>query len=314
MDNIFNDEFLNKYNNVIIMGHKDIDLDAIGASLGIYSLINNENKYILIDDKEYELGVSKLLSKMESINIVRTEDIINKLDDNTLSIVVDTNRYNLVQSKEVLDKSKDIVVIDHHSISEDTIKTDYLLINENSSSASEMVALYYKDHNMMMDKYIGRGLLCGIYLDTNNFVLKTSADTFKAAEYISSCGVNTIDVQYILKQELSEFIERQYIITNTIVDNNIAITIADPNIKYRKEDLAKVADQLIMFNDIEASFVIGILKDDSYIGVSSRSIGNIDVSKIMEKLDGGGNKYEAATKLANTTMEDVKDRLIQILK
>ena len=116
------------------MGHKDIDLDAIGASLGIYSLINNENKYILIDDKEYELGVSKLLSKMESINIVRTEDIINKLDDNTLSIVVDTNRYNLVQSKEVLDKSKDIVVIDHHSISEDTIKTDYLLINENSSS------------------------------------------------------------------------------------------------------------------------------------------------------------------------------------
>ena len=314
MDNIFNDEFLNKYNNVIIMGHKDIDLDAIGASLGIYSLINNENKYILIDDKEYELGVSKLLNKMESINIVRTEDIIDKLDDNTLSIVVDTNRYNLVQSKKVLDKSKNIVVIDHHSISEDTIKTDYLLINENSSSASEMVALYYKDHNIMMDKYIGRGLLCGIYLDTNNFVLKTSADTFKAAEYISSCGVNTIDVQYILKQELSEFIERQYIITNTIVDNNIAITIADPNIKYRKEDLAKVADQLIMFNDIEASFVIGILKDDSYIGVSSRSIGNIDVSKIMEKLDGGGNKYEAATKLANTTMEDVKDRLIQILK
>ena len=314
MDNIFNDEFLNKYNNVIIMGHKDIDLDAIGASLGIYSLINNENKYILIDDKEYELGVSKLLSKIDSINIVRTEDIIDKLDDNTLSIVVDTNRYNLVQSKEVLDKSKDIVVIDHHSISEDTIKTDCLLINETSSSASEMVALYYKEHNIMMDKYIGRGLLCGIYLDTNNFVLKTSTDTFKAAEYISSCGVNTIDVQIILKQELSEFIERQYIITNTIVDNNIAITIADPNIKYRKEDLAKVADQLIMFNDIEASFVIGILKDDSYIGVSSRSIGNIDVSKIMEKLDGGGNKYEAATKLANTTMEDVKDRLIQILK
>lgn len=314
MDNIFNEELINNSSNVIIMGHKDLDLDAIGSALGVYNLINNKNKYILIDDKTYELGVSKLLKKIDYINIVRTEDIIDKLDDNTLSIVVDTNREDLVQSKKVLDLSKNIIVIDHHTKNENTIDTKYLYIDEESSSACEIISLYYKEHNIKMDEYTGLGLLSGIYLDTNNFVLKTRTKTYEAAHYISSCGIKTIDAQYLLKQDLEEYIEQQQIITNVVIKNNIAITMADKKVTYRREDLAKVADQLIMFNDIEASFVIGILKYGSSIGVSARSIGNIDVGKIMELLDGGGNKYEAATKLSNTTMEEVKNRLIQVLK
>ena len=301
--------------NVFLMAHKDLDLDALGSCIGLSTVLGQKKKncYIIIDDKNHELGVEKVLRELEGcIKIIKSEEVDRylyaKLSKNLL-IILDTNKTDLVQSKDILKKIEKKVIIDHHDTSKTTIKGALTIIDNEVSSTCEMIAELVEHYDVELEPYYATVLLSGIVLDTNNFTLKTTAETYYAAYYLSSLGASAKKVQYLLKQDIMDYTERQKLLADIqTINNRIAFTKATPYTIYRREDLAKVADTLLFFNNIEASFVIGKIGKDT-VGISARSLGNYNISKILEKLGGGGDTYNGAARFEKTTISKVEQML-----
>ena len=301
--------------NVFLMAHKDLDLDALGSCIGLSTILGQKKKncYVIIDDKNHELGVEKVLRELEGcIKIIKSEEVDRylypKLSKNLL-IILDTNKTDLVQSKDILKKIEKKVIIDHHDTSKTTIKGALTIIDNEVSSTCEMIAELVEHYDVELEPYYATVLLSGIVLDTNNFTLKTTAETYYAAYYLSSLGASAKKVQYLLKQDIMDYTERQKLLADIqTINNRIAFTKATPYTIYRREDLAKVADTLLFFNNIEASFVIGKIGKDT-VGISARSLGNYNISKILEKLGGGGDTYNGAARFEKTTISKVEQML-----
>ena len=301
--------------NVFLMAHKDLDLDALGSCIGLSTILGQKKKncYIIIDDKNHELGVEKVLRELEGcIKIIKSEEVDRylypKLSKNLL-IILDTNKTDLVQSKDILKKIEKKVIIDHHDTSKTTIKGALTIIDNEVSSTCEMIAELVEHYDVELEPYYATVLLSGIVLDTNNFTLKTTAETYYAAYYLSSLGASAKKVQYLLKRDIMDYTERQKLLADIqTINNRIAFTKATPYTIYRREDLAKVADTLLFFNNIEASFVIGKIGKDT-VGISARSLGNYNISKILEKLGGGGDTYNGAARFEKTTISKVEQML-----
>ena len=311
---------ISKAKNVFLMAHKDLDLDALGSCIGMYLFLKRKKKdcYIVIDDQNHELGVEKVLIELEGcIDIIKSEAIDKYLDpreSKNLIIILDTNKSELTQSKDLLKKINRRIVIDHHDIGKTSIKEGLLIIDNEVSSACEMVTRLLEEFDVEIEPYYATVLLAGIVLDTNNFTLKTRAETYYAAYYLASLGASAKKVQYLLKQDLNEYTEREKLLTDIeTINNKIAITKASSHTIYRREDLAKVAETLLFFNNIEASFVIGKI-DKETVGISARSLGNFDINKILVKLGGGGDTYSGAAKFDDTTISKVEQELKEILK
>ncbi len=311
---------LRKAKTVFLMAHRDLDLDALGSSIGMNLILKRKKKkcFIIIDDKIHEPGVEKVLRELEGcINIIKSEQIeekMNKNNNKNLLIILDTNKSELVQSQEALKKFDKKIVIDHHDVGKTTIKDATLIIDNKVSSACEMIASLIEHYDVEIDSYYATILLSGIVLDTNNFTLNTTSETFYMSYYLTSLGASAKKVQYLLKQDLQEYTERQKLMSSIeTIDGNIAFTKATPHTKYRREDLAKVADTLLFFNNIEASFVIGKIGKDT-IGLSARSLGNYNIGKILEKLGGGGDTFNGAAKFEKTTISKVEQELKKLIK
>ncbi len=313
---------LKKAKTIFIMAHKDLDLDALGSSIGLYFILEklNKNCFLIINDKKHEAGVAKVFQELEGcLNIINSKDIEDNLylrSKKNLLIILDTNKEELVQAKDALtyfDK-ENIMILDHHELGETSIDADLRIIDNEVSSTCEMITNLIETYNIRLDPYYATLILSGIVLDTNNFTLKTNSETYYAAYYLSSMGASSKKVQYLLKQDLKEYIERQKVITNVdVIDEKIAIAKGSPYTNYRREDLAKIADTLLFFNSIEASFVIA-KNNANTIAISGRSLGNYNISKILEPLGGGGVSTSGAAKIEDTTISKVETKLKQILK
>lgn len=311
---------IRKASTIFLMAHKDLDLDALGSAIGMYVILKKRKKktYIIIDDKVHEPGVEKVLRELEGcINIIKSEDIeeyasIRKRKN--LLIVLDTNKKELVQSPDALKKIDNKLVIDHHDLGRTTIK-DAIMIDDNKvSSTCEMITSLIEYYDVEIDSYYATILLSGIVLDTNNYTLNTTAETYYMSYYLASLGASAKKVQYLLKQDIEEYTERQKLMSAIeTIDGKIAFTKASPSTKYRREDLAKVADTLLFFNNIEASFVIGKTGKDT-VGLSARSLGNYDIEKILTKIGGGGDSTSGAAKFENKTISEVEKELKKIIK
>ena len=311
---------IKKAKTIFLMAHKNLDLDALGSSIGMYMVLKRRKKqcYIIVDDKTHEMGVEKVLRELDGvIEIIRSENLdeyLNPVAHKNLLVILDTNKTELVQSEEVLKKIKNKMVIDHHDLGKTSIK-DCIMINDNKvSSTCEMISSLIEFYDVEIDSYYATILLSGIVLDTNNFTLNTTAETFYASYYLSSLGASAKKVQYLLKQDLEEYTERQKLMSEIeTLEGNVAFTKASQNTIYRREDLAKVADTLLFFNNIEASFVVGKIGKDT-VGVSARSLGNYDISKILEKLGGGGDAFNGAAKFEDTTISKVSQEVKALIK
>lgn len=311
---------INKAKTVFLMGHKDLDLDALGSSIGMYLLLKGKRKecYIVVDDLTHELGVEKVLRELEGcIKIIKSENVekyMNQRESKNLLLILDTNKADLVQNKDLLKKFDNKLIIDHHDLSKSSIK-DAIIINDTEvSSTCEMITELIEYYDVEIESYYATVLLAGIVLDTNNFTLKTNPGTYYAAYYLSSLGASAKKVQYLLKQDIEEYTERQKLLAGIeTINGRIAITKATPYTIYRREDLARVADTLLFFNNIEASFVIGKIGKDT-VGISARSLGNYEISKILEKLGGGGSDYNGAAKFEDTTISNVEKLLKNTIK
>lgn len=306
---------IKKSDNIFVSGHRNLDLDAIGACIGICAIAKKfkKNCYIINDDKENELGVSKIIDEVSDdyifIKSIKIPDLHKK---NSVLIVVDTNKVNRIQNDKILHYFNNIIVIDHHQETEQTIN-GINVINENISSACEMVAFLIRKYNVEITEEEATILLSGMVLDTNNFTKKTSADTFYEAYFLGAYGANPKKVQYYLKEELKDYIIRNKVIVNTeIINGNLALAVADNKDSYKKEELAKIANTLMNFNDIDASFVVGN-RIDGGVGISARSEGNINVGVITENLGGGGDICNAACHITDMSLKETESELKKVL-
>ncbi len=310
-------ELIQESDNVIIMGHSNGDMDSIGSAMGLYRLTKTLGKDAKIVSEASGIGLEKFIetAKKEEIYsecFINVEDAKELVKPNTLLIIVDTNKKNYVESQELLEMVPRVVVIDHHRRSTDYIENAVLTFHEvYASSASELVTeiLEYSQENIELTNLEIEALYAGIMLDTKNFTFKTGVRTFEAAAYLRKCGVDIIKVKKWFQSDLETYQTISNIVSKSeMINDNIAISVYEEDDENANIIAAKAADELLTIGDITASFVLGRTNEKVYI--SGRSIGDINVQIILEKLGGGGHITLAGAQLENISLEDAKQELI----
>ena len=311
------ENLIKESDNILIMGHSNGDIDSMGSSLGIYRLAKTLEKEPNIVNNTYGMTLSKFIEELEKDDeykdvIIGKNEALNKATNKTLLIVTDTHKQNYVEVPELLDKVGQIVVIDHHRRSTDYIENATLTFQEvYASSTAELVTeiLQYTDVKIKLKPIEVEGLYGGIMVDTKNFTFKTGVRTFEAAAYLRKCGVDIIKVKKWFQSDLNSYNEIANIVKNAeMYDNSIAIAIYDKEDKDANLICAKAADELLTISDITASFVLGNVGDK--VCISGRSIGDVNVQLILEKLGGGGHITLAGAQVEGMTLEEVKQELI----
>lgn len=311
------ENLIKESSKVMIMGHTNPDIDAMGSSIGIYRLVKSldKNAYVITSDTStLQSFKESLLEEPEYEDVLISKEVAEEnIDEDTLLVVVDTHKVNYVESEEVLKKASKIVIIDHHRRSADYIENATLTFQEvYASSAAELVTelLQYTEANVELKKIEAESLYAGIMMDTKSFTYKTGVRTFEAAAYLRKCGVDIIKVKKWFQSDLESFNKIAEIVKSAEIVND-SIAIATYN-KKRTKDVsllcAKAADELLTISDVTASFVLG--NTGGKICISGRSIGDINVQVILEKLGGGGHITLAGAQVEGMTIEEVKQELI----
>ncbi len=303
---------------VMIMGHTNPDMDCMGASLGIYRLARTlgKNAYIVCETQTPSIeSFRKTLEREAEYEdvIINKEVALENIDEDTLLVVVDTHKVGYVSASELLEKIPKIVIIDHHRRSADFIENATLVFQEvYASSASELVTelLQYVEQKIDLKTIEAESLYAGIMMDTKNFTFKTGVRTFEAAAYLRRCGVDIIQVKKWFQSDLQSYNKIADIVKRAeLINNTIAISIYDGKEKDVNVVCAKAADELLTISDITASFVMGRLGEK--VCISGRSIGDINVQIILEKMGGGGHITLAGAQVEGMTIEEVKQELIR---
>ena len=311
------EKLIKESKKVMIMGHNNPDMDSIGSCLGIYRLSKalNTNAYIVVSDAAESISAFKeeMDKDPEYEDIVINKEVaLENVDEDTLLVVVDTHKTNYVDAPELLDKVQNIVIIDHHRRSTDYIENATLMFQEvYASSAAELVTelLQYAEVKVDLKTIEAESLYAGIMMDTKNFTFKTGVRTFEAAAYLRRCGIDIIRVKKWFQSDLKSFNTIAGIVKKAeIVNDTIAISTYEKKTKDASIICAKAADELLTISDITASFVLGKLGDK--VCISGRSIGDINVQVILEKLGGGGHITLAGAQVEGMTVEETKQELI----
>ena len=302
---------------VMIMGHTNPDIDSMGSSMGIYRLAKSLGKkaYIIDSNETNTLQSFKesLAKEPEYEDILISKEVAEEnVDKETLLVIVDTHKSTYVEAPELLKRTDKKVIIDHHRRSADYIENATLIFQEvYASSAAELVTelLQYAEVRVDLKTIEAESLYAGIMMDTKNFTFKTGVRTFEAAAYLRRCGVNIIRVKKWFQSNLDTFNKIASIVKKAeIVNDTIAIATYEKKDKEASLICAKAADELLTISNITASFVMG--KTGNKICISGRSIGDINVQVILEKLGGGGHITLAGAQVEGMTMEETKQELI----
>lgn len=285
------EKLIGESKNVMVMGHTNPDMDCIGASLGIYRLAKSLAKEVYIVNNLTGANLENFIEsidKEEEYNGIMMDktQALAKISAETLLVIVDTHKYSYVEVPELLEKTEKIVVIDHHRRSTDFIENSILMFHEvYASSASELVTeiLQYSENTIELSKIETESLYAGIMMDTKNFTYKTGVRTFEAAAYLRKFGVDIVKVKKWFQSSLENYRLIADIVKNAeIINETIGISMYEIEDKNASLICAKAADELLTISDITASFVIG--NTGEKICISGRSIGDINVQVILEKL------------------------------
>ena len=310
-------ELMKPAQNVIVMGHTNCDIDAMGAAMGIYRIAKFLNKEVYIVNETNGTSLDNFINDLKEVSeykdiLIDKNSALNKITQDTLLVVVDTDKRNYVEVPDLLEKTDKIVVIDHHRRGTDYIENAILTFHEvYASSTCELVTelIEYSENDIKLTTFEVESLYAGIMMDTKNFTFKTGVRTFEAAAYLRKCGVDIIKVKKWFQSDLETYNKISEIVAKSeIINNNIAISIYDKEDSDANITCAKAADELLTISNITASFVIG--KMGSQICISGRSIGDINVQLILEKLGGGGHITVAGAQIEGMTTEEVKQELI----
>jgi c-di-AMP phosphodiesterase-like protein len=294
-------------------------MDAIGSAIGILKVaqMNSREGYVVVNKQEIDVGVQRMMEEIrhkEELHscFISPEQAYEITTDDTLLVVVDTHKPSLVIDERLLHRIENVVVIDHHRRGEEFIKNPLLVYMEPyASSTAELVTelLEYQPKNGKIQMLEATALLAGIIVDTKSFTLRTGSRTFDAASYLRSHGADTVLVQKFLKEDIHTYIKRSKIIENVYFYHEGIVIAAAPEDEISDNVLiAQTADTLLTMDGVSASFVIA-KRADGLVGISARSLGEVNVQVIMESLNGGGHLSNAATQIPDSTVEEAERAL-----
>ena len=313
-------ELITESKNVVIMGHKNMDADCLGSALGVYRIATSLKKdaYILFNNQGVALkGLLKRLGKDKAYEdvLIGTDEVLSKMNSETLLVVVDTHKNDYVESQEVLEKGTKIVLIDHHRRSADFIADPTLTFHEvYASSACELVTeiIQYIDAKIEIPIVEAEAMYAGILTDTKNFTFKTGVRTFEAAAYLKKIGVDVVAVKKLFDNDIDTYVAIADVIRNAeTIDHNIAIAVCPSNIENAIQITAQSADELISLNGIETSFVLVDMGE--FVNISGRSNGGMNVQVVLEKLGGGGHQTVAGAQVYGKTVDEAKELLMEAI-
>lgn len=313
-------DLMQESDRVIIMGHRNPDIDAVGASIGLLraaQMYNVEADIVLDGPNPSITRMLDQLKRDEELysSFISTEQALQVMTEHTLLIVVDTHKASMTMEPRLVQYASRIVVVDHHRRGEEFINEAVLVYLEPyASSTCELVTelLQYIHEKVKLSTLEATMLLAGITVDTKHFALHTGSRTFEAAGFLRRLGADTILIQRMLKEDLQEYISKAEIIKHArMVYDHIALVVTEAGMKIPQLLIAQTADTLLGMTNVLASFVISE-RTDGLIGISARSLGRMNVQVVMEKLGGGGHLTNAAAQLEGTC-KDAEARLLEVL-
>lgn len=310
-------ELIEGKEKVLVMGHSIGDVDSFGACVGIYRIAKTLNRKVNIVLSETTSSVKPIRDRFntndyENDMIIDNEQALEIVDDSTVLVIVDVNRGSYTECPELIDKAQSVVVIDHHRQAGDSIDNAMLFyIEPYASSACEMVA--------EISQYIGNGLklkpaeaeamYAGIMIDTNYFTNKTGVRTFEAMAYLRKSGADAVRIRKAFRENIDEYKIRAAAIQDTELyrDGYAIAESKTEGIESPTVFASKIANSLLDINNVKASFVLTKYRGKIYI--SARSIDEVNVQVMMERLGGGGHINMAGAQLTDMSVEDAKNKV-----
>lgn len=315
-------QLIDQSEKVFVMGHRNADMDSFGASIGIARAAKNRNKKGYIVLSGVNPSIKNIYERMEAeapeyLNLILTpEEAIQKLDESSLLVVVDNHKPSYTEAPELLELTDKIVLIDHHRRGAEFIEDPILTYLEPyASSTCELVTeiLYYMSDKMEISRFEADALLAGITVDTKNFTFQTGVRTFEAASILKRAGADTTSVRQLFRDDFNTFLYKAEVIKNSrILFEKVAIGRLEKDMEDSVLIAAQSANDLLNINGVEASFVLTIF--EGKIHISGRSLGDISVQLILEKLGGGGHLTSAGTQMEGVTMDEAEKYLIKSIE
>lgn len=316
-------EFVESKDRVVIMGHSIADVDSFGAAIGVYRVAKTLNKKAYIVLNEVTSSVRAVVNRFinnpdyDEDMIVNNMQAMELVDANTLLLIVDVNKPSYTECPELLDRTKTVVILDHHRQTGESVENAVLsYIEPYASSACEMVAeiLQYIGDGLKLRPAEADAMYSGIMIDTNNFLTKTGVRTFEAAAYLRRSGADVTRIRKSFRTELPEYMAKASAVaaTETFLEH-YALTICDAKGLESPTIIgAQVANELLNIINIKASFVFTEFNGKIY--VSARSIDELNVQVVMEKLGGGGHMSVAGVQFTDCSLQEAMGRVREVLR
>lgn len=313
-------QLIEQSNQVIIMGHKKPDMDSFGAALGISRIAKNRNKPVFVIINSFNESLTDMYHTAEgsgNYKFINNEQALDMADKDTLVVVVDTHRPSMVECPELLTRTDKQVVIDHHRKTEEFIDNATLTYMEAyASSTSELITeilQYSGGEKKDIDKFEAEALLAGITVDTNRFSIRTGVRTFEAASWLRRMGADTANVRQFFQTDMNSLKQRSKIVSSAFTPVP-GIAVAKCEGKHTDVQVinSRAADEMLNIKGVKASFVIGE-NDEGLTVISARSLGDVNVQTIMEKLGGGGNLTKAGAQI-EIPIDETMDLIVELVK
>lgn len=318
---------INKSDMVFLIGHNSPDFDSIGSCIALATLVESKGKkaYIIVDDEDFKIepGVKKIIdANRGKFRIVKKDKFIKKATGQTLLIMSDVNKKNMISIGDYLDRADSIIVIDHHTEDQNTVNTALKFISQKISSASEAVAKVLLKSNEEIPQDVANFLLAGISLDTNGFKQNTTSETHDVAEKLLLHGADIDCVNNLFLEEFESYCRISNLIINGTIIRKYSESLLSPiqvsftlnrNMPgeiYQKEDYAKAADLMMKFNGVDASFALGYV-EPGVVHISARSGKRVNVGKVLSELNGGGNTQCAGGRVETDDILAVEKELME---
>ena len=308
-------ELIGQSSQVFIMGHRNADLDSVGAAMGISCLCRKRGRkgYIVLDVQNN--SADKLIEEIRQVPeykdvFISGQDALLMCDNRSILVVVDTNRPDQVESKPLLEAISKICVVDHHRRAAEYINPVVVNFHEPYASSAAELATELLQYTVEKDDVLpieAKSLLAGIFLDTKNFNVRTGERTFEAAAFLRRLGADPVEVKKLLQSDFQDTVAKYQIIKSARLYKQ-ELAIAALNTGTTRVLAARAADELLNVSGISASFVL--YPDGDQVIISARSIGNVNVQMILEPLGGGGNAATAGAQVHDTTVKDALDSLV----
>jgi len=308
-------ELIGQSSQVFIMGHRNADMDAVGAAMGIACLCRKKNKpfYIVLDLNQN--ASDRLIEEIRQVPeyksvFISGQEALLLCDNRSTLVIVDTNRPDQVESRHLLEAIPRVCVVDHHRRAADYITPVVVNLHEPyASSAAELVTelLEYAVEKRDVLPIEAKSLMAGIFLDTKSFNVRTGERTFEAAAFLRQLGADTVEVKKLLQNDFQNTMEKYQIIKAARLYRQ-DLAIAALNASTSRVLAAQAADELLNISGITASFVL--YPEGDQVIISARSIGQTNVQVILEPLGGGGNTATAGAQVKNSNVKEVLDRLV----